>query len=266
MKKILLFAVLALVAAGCDQGKKGELVTENYSIVDSVLLRNYVKTIPENSAAKCSVEYDVDLPVGKEFKPLRDSILTWLIGYSAYDGTDTLAIRNDVKNTLDSYVEEYSSIASELEDYEEFWDMMYTNEFNMRGYFLPELAAKDIICYEIDTYSYLGGAHGFPGSVYFPLYKSTLEPVLLTDFVPEEYNETLLYYLYEKFKEEEYDTEYLGDTAGLWTENVYYTEDGITFSYQPYAVAPYCDGIVELSLTWDEIDEMLSKDPVQFVG
>ena len=55
MKKILLFAVLALVAAGCDRGKKGELVTENYSIVDSVLLRDYVKTIPENSAAKCSV-------------------------------------------------------------------------------------------------------------------------------------------------------------------------------------------------------------------
>lgn len=270
MKKLLFFAALALMAVGCEMGKSGELKIETYSIKDSVLLRDYAENIPRDATSKCDVDYEIQLPMGAHFKPLRDSIILWLINRENFDGkSDTLCIRKDMEKTFESYIKDYTEFANDWDPDSEdgFWSEMYTNEYYARGSFIPEFKEKDIICYQEIFYMYMGGAHGLESASYHPFYKKTLKPVLLTDFVPEEYNESLMIALYEEFVAQGYDEEYLTNySTGLETSNIYYSEDGITFVYQPYEIAPYCDGIIELTLSWEKVDDMLSKDPVQSVG
>ena len=40
-------------------------------------------------------------------------------------------------------------------------------------------------------------------------------------------------------------------------ENFYVTDEGITYVYNPYEIAPYAMGCIQISLSWDSIRHLL---------
>jgi hypothetical protein len=44
------------------------------------------------------------------------------------------------------------------------------------------------------------------------------------------------------------------------TDNFYVNEEGITWTYDPYEIAPYSVGVVQITLSWDEVLPFLMDD------
>ena len=44
------------------------------------------------------------------------------------------------------------------------------------------------------------------------------------------------------------------------TDNFYVNEDGITWTYDPYEIAPYSVGVVQITLSWEDVLPLLMDD------
>lgn len=111
----------------------------------------------------------------------------------------------------------------------------------------------------IDHYTYLGGAHGV-GSRNFLLFNhKTKRPFYLDDMIISGKKPQLRQLLYEQYKN--FVTETAQDTldnySKIWTfnmtENVVFTQDGLTFVYQPYEIAAYVYGLPELTIPYSQL-------------
>jgi hypothetical protein len=136
------------------------------------------------------------------------------------------------------------------------------------------LNRNSILCYRADTYAYTGGAHGM-GISRFMVFDTDLKArIQLKDLFIDGYDEILGDMLEKKYSEIRFlDEEEPLTEAGLFddhihpTENFQITEEGITFFYNPYELAPYAMGSITISLSKDEIIDLLKTDtPLKRIG
>lgn len=115
---------------------------------------------------------------------------------------------------------------------------------------------------------YSGGPHGMYTTEFTNLNLSTLQPILLDELFVEDYQETLTELLWyqlaldngvetrDELEEMGYAT--TGELAP--TENFYISEDGITFYYNVYEIAPYSMGPTQITLSYDMLEYILNYD------
>lgn len=121
-----------------------------------------------------------------------------------------------------------------------------------------------------ETNEYMGGAHGSQYISYYnidtrngsiikgdKLFKSGNNDKL-TEYIKSELVKTL---------------NHRGDTITLLdpesivpSENFYFNEKGIVYVYNSYEVAPYSDGLVEVTLSYDRIKEMLTEEYLPIIS
>ena len=122
---------------------------------------------------------------------------------------------------------------------------------------------NNVVVIEQFFYEYTGGAHGNYGAFYYNIDKITGKILTLQDLF-DELNVTYQQVkdaLLQKSKTEDYsidgvsifytDCEESIDyimLEGCW----YYEEKGVVFVAQPYALAPYAEGIIEFPLTYEQ--------------
>lgn len=118
------------------------------------------------------------------------------------------------------------------------------------------------------NYVYTGGAHGmyFDNCVNYSLKEGKF--VYLNDIFPgidsaagkSKYDEILDRLLTAKAKKQITDNggALLVDTVSV-TSDFAFTKDGIVLRYQPYEIAPWSEGVVEIPLTYAEIASIVSQ-------
>jgi hypothetical protein len=129
------------------------------------------------------------------------------------------------------------------------------------------LNRDNILCYRADTYAYTGGAHGMGISRFLAFDTRKNIRLQLKDLFVDGYELLLGDILERKYRDMRFmnENEPLTD-AGLFddsihpTENFRISEEGITFSYNPYELAPYSMGSITISLRKDEITDLLKPD------
>lgn len=122
---------------------------------------------------------------------------------------------------------------------------------------------NDIICFTNSMYIYTGGAHGIPYIESMTYNLSTGERYALSDIagidekVLKEKVSAAVTALVENDEAEMYwedavqtAYEYTSYDASLW----YLTDDGITFAFDPYLLAPYAMGFVEVTIPYSELE------------
>lgn len=158
------------------------------------------------------------------------------------------------KDAIDSYGNDMEAAATWM-SYEELVDGSVTYQ------------EDDIICYRLNVSSYTGGAHGFTDVELGVFSVSRLEGLELADVFNYNNLQTVNQLIRETLVKN-YDCESLDDLAqnGLFfspeeieaTENFQVDENGITWIYDPYEIAPYSTGEVSVCLPWSVVIDLIS--------
>ena len=122
-----------------------------------------------------------------------------------------------------------------------------------------------ITCYLVNLDYYEGGAHGITQLLTLNFDNKTGKSVKLSDLMQPDYeqklNELLLKALLKKTGAKDLDA--LHDQGYLYSmyifapENYLLESDGITFVYNPYELAPYSEGIIKLTIDYDDLEKLL---------
>ncbi len=160
------------------------------------------------------------------------------------------------KDAIDSYGEDMQAAATWM-SYEEQIDgkVVYTE-----GSFLS---------YQLKVYSYMGGAHGNTGTVNRVFDMANQMPVTLANLfspdnlltVGEDLRETLAIQNECESVEELAEKNIFFSVMEIEpTENFLLDQNGLTWIYDPYEIAPYAYGPVEISLPWSKLAGLIDED------
>ena len=113
--------------------------------------------------------------------------------------------------------------------------------------------------YAMDVYEYTGGAHGNRYLLIQNYDLQTGDAVSEQDLFIDDYYEPLKSLLLESLIAQTDEAETKKDLRRLGysvddvvpNENFYVTAEGITYVYNPYEIAPYAMGCIQISLPWD---------------
>lgn len=117
---------------------------------------------------------------------------------------------------------------------------------------------KHLQVLRLDTYLFMGGAHGMPGTRYMMIDTRTRRVLDLEDILqPDKRHafDKLLKQAYEKWAQEE------SLDPDLWsfvtTDNVTLGKNGLKATYQAYEIAPYAAGQPTLTIPYEQLQGIL---------
>ena len=127
---------------------------------------------------------------------------------------------------------------------------------------------EGIVTYYINMYNFTGGAHGLEQLLTLNFDKTTGKTITLDDVMVTGYqmrlNELLQKALLEKADckdiNELHDKGYLFSMEMYPSNNFVLGKDGITFIYNPYEIAPYALGRIELTLSYSTLEPIMKKN------
>jgi hypothetical protein len=247
---ILLAALLLLPA--CSK----EIRTETLKLEENIPFH-------EGSANNLSLSLDIDFPVSgfsaRGLESVRQAIRTYTISDAYADCTGPITELGQIwrNNVADDYLTSNQGMLEEMDIAEE--DAPFLNwGFDYKGCFGETY--EHFVNYLIEKYEYLGGAHGM--STETPLvFDLETGDIVTHEFFTGQVGADKLKELIDKHK---YDNlKDMIQDAGIEEENIFYVEsiepssfytvsqEGLTFYYQPYDLAPYVFGVITIPISWD---------------
>ena len=130
---------------------------------------------------------------------------------------------------------------------------------------LPLTNIPSLWSYAMDVYEYTGGAHGNRYLLIQNYDLQTGDAVSEQDLFIDDYYEPLKSLLLEALIAQTDEAETKKDLRRLGysvddvvpNENFYVTAEGITYVYNPYEIAPYAMGCIQISLPWDAVRHLM---------
>lgn len=131
-----------------------------------------------------------------------------------------------------------------------------------------EEGRKGIVVYTAKLDYYEGGAHGISQDFVFNFKKSTGQRVRLDDIFVQGAEKRLAEILQKKLEDatdasslnDLKDKGYLNTTDMYASQNFILGKDDITFIYNIYEIAPYEQGVTRLSVSYSDLEELLTKN------
>ena len=194
------------------------------------------------------------------------------LGDHLYGGLSTDEYVSSVFEELENlFLANFQSIESFFPESASFqWEYSETMSYNLLN--------ENSMVLMIDTYTYTGGAHGMPGRKYYVF--DLLESRILhrKDFFREGTDERLYGIVYSALLNynNEKGARFLADEIPLsqgiffdnkpkMTNNFFINQDGFGLCWEPYEIAPYSEGFIEIVLPWRLIRPLLQHDIMELL-
>ena len=260
MRRRLLTIVAAAAIAtlsNCSSDKDEKLAFETVSTEKTVSISG------ENGAPKCSVH--LTLAAAAESQGERAKAVNGLLARELLDQEAT-SLKAAADSFANAYTESYRrNIAPLYRDdrndaNKRSW---YEYHYNLTGKAAQGRQGVTVYTAELDYYE--GGAHGISQRLLMNFDNKTGRLLTLADVFTPGYQQRLNGLLEEKLIEktgakdinELREKGYLYQTEMYASENFALGEDEITFVYNPYEIAPYEQGLTELTIDYGECKEIL---------
>lgn len=253
MKRIVFLLAAFALLASCSQ----ELRTEKLEFSEDIPFH-------EGSKFFDSLNYDIEFPTAgfskAAIRQMRREIRTVCLGegYTDFSGSLDELKKDIIEVHKEDYVSTNQELLKELEIEEDEavtldWGSDVTGSFGE--------VYGNYINYRIEGYQYFGGAHGLSHQGAIVLDKKTGKAVPYETFTQGVSRERLMELL------DEYKCDKLAEEIGndFNPEEVFYVDtiepgevfsvgaEGITFYYDPYELAPYVFGGIEIRIPWDAL-------------
>lgn len=173
---------------------------------------------------------------------------------------------NDYKEEMQEYINGLKNKGEELKLENENW-MNYSLYLSTKNLFNKD----SIWCYSSDLYTYTGGAHGMSGTTFQVIDMKNIHIITLKDVFAAKDSTALTSLLKKQLaKDEKVSTEQELENKGYWLENLVPTENfyvnamGLTWLYNPYEIAPYAMGTIQITLNYNQImPYILPNSPIR---
>ena len=127
---------------------------------------------------------------------------------------------------------------------------------------IPFYFDNEMIVFSNSSDTYLGGAHGLPTVDYETYSLKSGKKILLSDFINVEKYQFQLEKLLQKAAKEYVENEMTLDENIPISDAYYFGPKGITFSYNPYQIAGFAAGIIELFIPYSDIKNYNPKSEI----
>lgn len=188
-------------------------------------------------------------------------------------GAGSLTLSQLLERDNKAFLEDYKSDMkdmrknNELNDTGRYYSLNYENMMNANLIYNDQ----NFVVMEVSSHTYLGGAHGMHGSMmvcYDVKDKDvlSLDDILTIDSVRLQQIVEKNFKLRNKLKPNQPLSEILFENKLPANDNFYFTHKGLGFIYQPYEVAAYAFGIVDVFIPFADLKQYLKPEFSQRMG
>lgn len=258
MLKLILFLLASVQILYCFND------TLKYTYVKAEIKMQECDNKKQDSyCAKFVVEYP--LFYGFIQSPLKDSLnklLTELSTSSIY--TDNLY--SSIDKAGEEFIKDYVNYINSGEAF-------HTVPFDILKYINVHLNTSDIISLGFVEFGYTGGAHGTYFESYYNLNTNNGNKINASELFKESNYNNLLIYAENIFRKNKgIESGISLEQAGYWFENNKFylpenfliTKHVIKFIYNPYEIASWVEGLIELNLPYSEIKNFINENSVVY--
>lgn len=276
MKKVSLLSLIVLMCGLYSCNFKSNHSSESTSdtvAMKKVVIKEGYHLLGDTANPACNVTITMEIPVNYQQKndgARLQKILTPLIFGDEYVG-DSL-FESAAQKVVLSHIGAYKEIEPEYEKEMRDHGEAYSFEWEFEYTFSPVYNRNDFFCYALSTSEYTGGAHGMYSDLYYTIDLSDWHRIVLNDiFQPESTDQINRVLMNELLKSLNLSTPdsllELGffDTENIAaTNNFYLTDDSICWVYNPYEIACYATGQVNIKVPFKAIEAyILPESPVR---
>jgi hypothetical protein len=250
-KKCLLLLAFSIVFLGCS--RKTELAISAASFSEDEL-----SLCKEVSCPEISVDYISFSGTAEIADKINTAIRKFIIASLYIGDADSAPTAETVSEAGIQFIEMYRTHSAEFPDMQ----MEYFADIDIQETYL----SKTMVSIEMHHYLFTGGAHGY-GATFFVNFDTQTGLEIPVEDLFEDYDK------FEKLAEEKFRianniplTEPINST-GFWFENdIFYLPEAIGFTdshmvliYNPYDIASYAAGPVELQIPKEEVIPYLTN-------
>ncbi|MBS1493892.1 MAG: DUF3298 domain-containing protein [Bacteroidetes bacterium] len=169
----------------------------------------------------------------------------------------------DFDKLISQFMKDYEDFRKDVPDFPGGWTLKDSTSIVTN--------TTDILCLQNTSESYLGGAHGAYNVAYTNFDMRNGNILKTKDIFIKGYEKTLNKLIEERIRKhfEMKPNENLVE-GGLFENKVSFNDnfaikkDGIEFLYNQYEIAPYAMGVIEIKLSYKDLDAILNKDVIKF--
>ena len=267
-----------LIITGCKFKKGIDAEAENDIKFETVTVNEKYYLLGDTTNPYCTLESSFTFP--SEYKDeeilrkLNRHFIESFFGFDAYTEKDTAL--TTPKRVMDNYVQKYIADYKELEN-----DFITEAEVNEEKpsqeswYAYYEISSNEILFNKSDLISYIvsveyytGGAHGGQGYNNHVLSLKTGKEVSESDIFIDNYEDSLAFIIVYTLALD-HNVENTGELENKGFFNIeeiypngnfYVDEDGITYTFNVYEIAPYALGKIDVFLSYEKILHLLKKN------
>ncbi len=190
---------------------------------------------------------------------LRQLVVSSIVGWldSAVVASQPNA-RADLAQAAGLFADSYRSMARELGGLEGCWELKTTVD--------TAYAGKRVLTAKFETYAYTGGAHPNSNLSFYTFDRETGQMLGLTDMVSD--TTALLDVVEQVFRKQQQVPSpinleergyFLRDGKFFLPANVGLSRQGMVFYYNPYEIAAYAVGPIELTVPYEQLNGILRE-------
>ncbi|MCF0054480.1 DUF3298 and DUF4163 domain-containing protein [Dyadobacter sp. CY356] len=260
--KLLIFSILIFFYACTSSTKKEEVKTERAGKFNKMELGNCDTTL----IGGVSLRINVWEPVGQDTAAgtirafLNQKLIDRINDYAdsasiaAHPGSD-----KSIRNAYDVFSSNYTKFKTKFPEAPGCW------EVDLKGDTV--MVSPKIMQYQMDHYSYTGGAHPNTFRTYYVFNITTGKELKSTTFLSD--SVALLKKVEKSFRK----LENIADTTNLENAgyflmnhkfflpaNYAFTREGIFFYYNPYEIAAYARGAITFTIPYSELEGIVKKE------
>jgi len=165
---------------------------------------------------------------------------------------------SSLTEAVNSFKNGFQEMKARYPDESEIW------EAKIKGELIYE--SKNILTFVINSYLFTGGAHGYTNRTYLNFDKRKGNELEIWELFDEK--ERFEHFAEIKFRIQEgiaqddpiNSTGFMFENDAFYLpENIGFTKDGLVLLYNQYEVASYADGVIELTIPFNEVENYLSR-------
>jgi hypothetical protein len=241
---------------------------------DSIKVNQTEHLFGDSSKPYCNLIINISYPTMADNAILKDTINHAILDMCFGHEYSSLETKTAVKNYITDYLNNYRR---ELEPtFKQESDSSVMQWYNYYRSIIGKVKYEkgNLLSYQMDYNEYTGGAHNIYSSNFENYNLKKMVTLKLADLFVANYQNTLKSLIIQQLikdkevnSEKELNEKGYGTTGAITpTENFFLDDDGITFVYNIYEIAPFSMGMVKVHLDYKQIDSIMNKIEFQELG
>lgn len=263
MKRIIPVLLIFACLASCEEvrNNQSDLGTPTWDSLTYEKEFLYLDSVADGP--KYNISFNIQHPVGETLMDSKlDSIITgFLFSKSG------VSVKDAMENFTDSLVTSFKEEMAEFYDPHDEFPSQFEYSYDLKGS-LVDGCRENVIGYQMQAYTYLGGAHG-SYSVFYQNIDATSGSLLrAADVFDLSRTDEILNLIVEQLiadngcssreeLTEKTDILMLGEPY-VSDVNFILMEDGVAFLYNQYEIACYAAGTIQTKVSYDKINDYMT--------